>query len=358
MKDQDNNSKKKLKPKNNKNNINKSKSKVKNKSNKNLKNIDNDKINTIKLETNRNKEEEYKHSSEVSNNNKYCNSINSYEIKQFGISNNLQTLSNQIENCDRLINIQDDLFSKISKMNKNIMENNLKFERNIAKCESENYYNLFKNYTDILEELIIKLNSQLDKIEELKIVKEELKTLKLKEEIRNAKMSEEKMAISSKFESFKNYLTLELNNFIDFVNENCANNNSMINKFTNDNICENAISMCFYNSKLIIKKLITNLNTIDSNKNKNIANSCSNKFLPTNNDDIIDNKLKPVKYDNIDTQSNIQYKTKIKDLINEIKTNISYTNKNDDNSYLKKSLNNKNNLYLNYNYENFPEYND
>ena len=200
-----------------------------------IKDFQNDNENVI-LETQREYSENNNQSNYIKNNLKSNNlnnnqqRINSYEIKQFGISNNLTLLNNQLENCDRLIDIQGDLFNKISRMNRNIMENNLKFERSIAKCESENYFNLFKNYSDVLEELIVKLNSQLEQIEELQNVKEELKSMKIKEEIRNAKYSEEKLAVSSKFDSFKNFLSLELNNFIDFLNENCSENNFIINK--------------------------------------------------------------------------------------------------------------------------------
>lgn len=180
-----------------------------------------------------------------------------YQNKSASVNNNLNLISQQVQNCDKIIELQDGLFKKISNLNKKILNNNLSFERSVAQCESENYFNLFQNYSNILEELLIKLKGQLEEIETLQAIREENSNIKMKMELSLLNLQEEKVKTSSKFECFKNFVSLEFNNFTDFINDSNNSNNTksklILNRFNTKNIDENSISVYFQSVKQYLR---------------------------------------------------------------------------------------------------------
>ena len=259
-----------------------------------------------------------------------------------------------ISTSKELLNQQNLILEDCEKLSKEISVNDYEIDREKIKLESENFPELFKNYTENLNYILNKLRKNNDEFEKSKKLKEENNSLKYKIQMLSIDKSDDYLTLESKLNSVRNVYSNEINSMINFFNEIGLENLSF-DKINNNNFSEDKIINFFalmkkhfkdLKNKIISQdekikylaaensKIIQNLDNFQENNNNYLSNSNLNNnnkenFMINNNNN-----------SNNDFQD---IRTKTRDLLN----NSSQMNNNNNNN----NNNNSENFY-NYNYNN------
>lgn len=219
------------------------------------------------------KAQKQKQDKEINNNNAYNNIYNKKELnyspldlsnkisqiklqlnnpQPSQLNNYLLSIQNQIENSSSILENQNQLFSKLSEINKEITVSDIKLEKYFVRSESEDYYNFIEKYASSLDEFLFLLKSQIKEIEITRSLKEENLMLKTKLDMLEMDNKDKNVIENSKDLLFKNYLVGEFNSLVEFIRDYCGN--VYFNKFSRKNIDESSISLFFVNLKKVIRE--------------------------------------------------------------------------------------------------------
>jgi hypothetical protein len=163
----------------------------------------------------------------------------------------INAIQNQISNSDEVIKIQENLFKKLSGINKEITTTDIRLEKFLVRSESEDYYNFIEKYASNLNELLITLKSQVKEIEMLRLYKEENKQLKSKIQVLELDKKDSHVIKDTRNEVFKNYLVNELNSFGEFSKD--FDESVFFNRFSLKNVEESSVSLWFQNLKMFVR---------------------------------------------------------------------------------------------------------
>ena len=183
-----------------------------------------------------------------------------------------------ISTSKELLNQQNLILEDCEKLSKEISVNDYEIDREKIKLESENFPELFKNYTENLNYILNKLRKNNDEFEKSKKLKEENNSLKYKIQMLSIDKSDDYLTLESKLNSVRNVYSNEINSMINFFNEIGLENLSF-DKINNNNFSEDKIINFF----ALMKKHFKDL------KNKIISQDEKIKFLAAENSKIIQN---------------------------------------------------------------------
>jgi len=249
-----------------------------------------------------------------------------------------------ISTSKELLNQQNSILDDCEKLAKEISVNDYEIDREKIKLESENFPELFKNYTENLNYILNKLRKNNDEFEKSKKLKEENNSLKYKLQMLSIDKSDDYLTLESKLNSVRNVYANEINSMINFFNEIGLENLSF-DKINNNNFSEDKIVNFF----ALMKKHFKDL------KNKIISQDEKIKFLAAENSKIIQN-LDNLQDNNNNYFSNSTTNNKENFMINNNNNNNNNNNEfNDLRTKTREFLNNSNNN--NNNSENFYNYN-
>lgn len=178
----------------------------------------------------------------------------------------LNAIDAQISNSDQILAMQENLFKKLSNLSKESTANDIKLEKFLVKADSEDYYSFLDKYSQSLDEMMSKLKGQLSEIDNIKVLKEENKSLQMKLDLADLEKKEFSITSNSKLESLKNYMIVEFNNFSDFILD--LDNSYYLNKFSQKNIDESSISLYFQNLKQALRNVFKQKESLQKNANE------------------------------------------------------------------------------------------
>lgn len=178
----------------------------------------------------------------------------------------LNALDSQISNSNEVLAMQENLFKKLSNLSKESTANDIKLEKFLVKADSEDYCSFLEKYSQSIDEMMSKLKAQLSEIENIKVLKEENKSLQMKLDLAVLEKKEFSVTSNSKLESLKNYLIVEFNNFSDFILD--LDNSYYLNKFSHKNIDDSSISLYFQNLKQAIRNVFKQKENLQKNLNE------------------------------------------------------------------------------------------
>jgi len=177
-----------------------------------------------------------------------------------------------ISTSKELLKQQNSILDECEKLSKEISVNDYEIDREKVKLESENFPELFKNYTENLTDILTKLRKNNEEVEEAKKLKEENNSLKYKIQMLSIDKSDDYLTLESKLNSVRNVYSNEINSMVNFFSEIGLDNNPY-EKITPSNITEDKIINFF----ALMKKHMKDL------KNKIISQDEKIKFLAGEN---------------------------------------------------------------------------